>query len=312
MARAGDAGGVPPPRPREEGRERARHPRADGPGRRLPHRDRDDGGAAVDDGDGGQPFAARGAPRQGGEARDAVGAVAPPLRAAVRLRRRHALREPGRPGRVHHDVAGGARVDARALPAVLLPGAVRPRARVHPAAGRHHQALRARRGRHLRPRGAGAPHLVRHAPPSRPPPAHLPPLLPPPRPAAPKGPPPAPRPPPTAHRHPSPRRRYHNGHNWRHRFKLVVGVVHTNYLFYAETWASGGKMLAKTLEKVNQGVCAAYCDKARADPRARPPRDHPPPPSRSRPSRDRRKATAPHATASRVATPPPPPPPPIR
>jgi len=54
---------------------------------------------------------------------------------------------------------------------------------------------------------------------------------------------------------------YHNGPNWRHRFKLVVGVVHTNYLFYARTWASGGALLAATLKQINQFMCQAYCDK---------------------------------------------------
>ena len=54
---------------------------------------------------------------------------------------------------------------------------------------------------------------------------------------------------------------YHNGPNWRHRFKLVVGVVHTNYIFYARTWASGGPLLAETLKAVNQFMCQAYCDK---------------------------------------------------
>jgi digalactosyldiacylglycerol synthase len=29
----------------------------------------------------------------------------------------------------------------------------------------------------------------------------------------------------------------------------------------AHSFAGGGKLLAKTLEKVNQGVCAAYCDR---------------------------------------------------
>lgn len=54
---------------------------------------------------------------------------------------------------------------------------------------------------------------------------------------------------------------YHNGPNWRHRFKLVVGVVHTNYLYYASTWANGGPLLAQTLKQVNFWVCRAYCDK---------------------------------------------------
>jgi len=54
---------------------------------------------------------------------------------------------------------------------------------------------------------------------------------------------------------------YHNGPNWRHRFKLVVGVVHTNYLFYAQTWAKGGKLLAATMQNINVWVVRAYCDR---------------------------------------------------
>ena len=54
---------------------------------------------------------------------------------------------------------------------------------------------------------------------------------------------------------------YHNGEQWRFRFKLVVGVVHTNYLFYAQTWENGGPLLAGTLKAINQILCQAYCDK---------------------------------------------------
>jgi digalactosyldiacylglycerol synthase len=54
---------------------------------------------------------------------------------------------------------------------------------------------------------------------------------------------------------------YHNGPNWRHRFKLVVGVVHTNYLFYAKTWENGGPLAANTLSAINSIMCQAYCDK---------------------------------------------------
>ena len=54
---------------------------------------------------------------------------------------------------------------------------------------------------------------------------------------------------------------YHSGPNWRHRFKLVVGVVHTNYIFYARTWENGGKLVAGTLKHINQFMCQAYCDK---------------------------------------------------
>jgi len=53
---------------------------------------------------------------------------------------------------------------------------------------------------------------------------------------------------------------YHNGLNWRQRFKLVVGVVHTNYIFYAQTWNKGGHLAAATLEQINSWMCRAYCD----------------------------------------------------
>jgi digalactosyldiacylglycerol synthase len=54
---------------------------------------------------------------------------------------------------------------------------------------------------------------------------------------------------------------YHSGPNWRHRFKLVVGVVHTNYIYYAKSWSSGGPLIAEALKGINQLVCTAYCDK---------------------------------------------------
>ena len=53
---------------------------------------------------------------------------------------------------------------------------------------------------------------------------------------------------------------YHNGQNWRHRFKLVIGVVHTNYLYYAKTWDKGGELSARVVGKINEAVCRAYCD----------------------------------------------------
>ena len=54
---------------------------------------------------------------------------------------------------------------------------------------------------------------------------------------------------------------YHNGPNWRHRFKLVVGVVHTNYIYYAKSWSGGGPLAAATLQQINWNMCQAYCDK---------------------------------------------------
>lgn len=54
---------------------------------------------------------------------------------------------------------------------------------------------------------------------------------------------------------------YHHGPNWRDRFKLVVGVVHTNYLFYARTWAQGGLLHELSLRHINNIMCKAYCDR---------------------------------------------------
>ena len=52
---------------------------------------------------------------------------------------------------------------------------------------------------------------------------------------------------------------YHSGANWRHRFKLVVGVVHTNYLYYAKMYA--GAATAAVLKRLNEWMCGAYCDR---------------------------------------------------
>ena len=51
------------------------------------------------------------------------------------------------------------------------------------------------------------------------------------------------------------------GPNWRHRFKLVVGVVHTNYIYYAQTMPGGGQIQAALLKPLNILLCKAYCDK---------------------------------------------------
>jgi digalactosyldiacylglycerol synthase len=50
---------------------------------------------------------------------------------------------------------------------------------------------------------------------------------------------------------------YHGGRNWRRRFKLVVGVVHTNYLQYARMYQPENTGIVCAL---NQLVCRAYCD----------------------------------------------------
>ena len=52
---------------------------------------------------------------------------------------------------------------------------------------------------------------------------------------------------------------YHSGHNWRHRFKLVVGVVHTNYIYYAKMYL--GSSYARVLRQLNIWMCGAYCDR---------------------------------------------------
>mmetsp|Transcript_38458 Transcript_38458/g.95657 ORF Transcript_38458/g.95657 Transcript_38458/m.95657 type:complete len:597 (+) Transcript_38458:20-1810(+) len=51
---------------------------------------------------------------------------------------------------------------------------------------------------------------------------------------------------------------YHLGRNWRRVFKLVVGVVHTNYISYARMYQPAG---AGPLRFINTGVCRAYCDR---------------------------------------------------
>jgi len=54
---------------------------------------------------------------------------------------------------------------------------------------------------------------------------------------------------------------YYHGPNWRHRFKLVVGIVHTNYIYYARTMPGGGRLQASLLKPLNVWLCQAYCDK---------------------------------------------------
>ena len=54
---------------------------------------------------------------------------------------------------------------------------------------------------------------------------------------------------------------YHHGRNWRSRFKLVVGIVHTNYIYYAQTSTGAqGPVLSRTLRAINVGMTRAYCD----------------------------------------------------
>ena len=51
---------------------------------------------------------------------------------------------------------------------------------------------------------------------------------------------------------------YHGGRNWRRRFKLVVGVVHTNYISYAELYQPENVFIVRSINS----LCArAYCDR---------------------------------------------------
>jgi len=51
---------------------------------------------------------------------------------------------------------------------------------------------------------------------------------------------------------------YHGGGQWRRRFKLVVGVVHTNYLRYASLYQPENVWVVRFINKL---VCRAYCDR---------------------------------------------------
>lgn len=51
---------------------------------------------------------------------------------------------------------------------------------------------------------------------------------------------------------------YHGGRNWRRHFKLVLGVVHTNYIGYARMYQPQNVWVVRL---INQLVCRAYCDR---------------------------------------------------
>ena len=51
---------------------------------------------------------------------------------------------------------------------------------------------------------------------------------------------------------------YHGGGQWRRCFKLVVGVVHTNYLRYASLYQPENVWVVRFINKL---VCRAYCDR---------------------------------------------------
>lgn len=51
---------------------------------------------------------------------------------------------------------------------------------------------------------------------------------------------------------------YHSGESWRRSFKLVVGVVHSNYKGYADFY--GSKLQKMTVGTINYCMCRAYVD----------------------------------------------------
>ena len=57
---------------------------------------------------------------------------------------------------------------------------------------------------------------------------------------------------------------YHHGKRWKVKFRLVVGVVHTNYLEYVRR-EKNGRMQAFLLKNMNRWVVNIYCHKVRSD-----------------------------------------------
>lgn len=55
---------------------------------------------------------------------------------------------------------------------------------------------------------------------------------------------------------------YHHGRRWTDKFQHVVGIIHTNYLDYAQR-EEGGAAKAKAMSVVNQIVCRMHCHKVR-------------------------------------------------
>ena len=55
---------------------------------------------------------------------------------------------------------------------------------------------------------------------------------------------------------------YHHGRRWTDKFQHVVGIIHTNYLDYAQR-EEGGAAKARGMSVVNQIVCRIHCHKAR-------------------------------------------------
>lgn len=55
---------------------------------------------------------------------------------------------------------------------------------------------------------------------------------------------------------------FHHGKRWKTKFRLVIGIVHTNYLEYVKR-EKNGRMKAFLLKYVNTWVVGIYCHKVR-------------------------------------------------
>jgi len=54
---------------------------------------------------------------------------------------------------------------------------------------------------------------------------------------------------------------FHKGRAWCAAFKLVVGIVHTNYVEYAKTFKDGSRVRTASLYAINRAMCGSYCHK---------------------------------------------------
>jgi len=54
---------------------------------------------------------------------------------------------------------------------------------------------------------------------------------------------------------------YHHGKRWKTKFRLVIGIIHTNYLEYVKR-EKNGIMQAFLLKYLNSWVVGIYCHKA--------------------------------------------------
>ena len=55
---------------------------------------------------------------------------------------------------------------------------------------------------------------------------------------------------------------YHHGKRWKLKFRLVVGIIHTNYLEYVKR-EKNGRIQAFLLKHANNWVVNVYCHKVR-------------------------------------------------